>query len=185
MGSRKFMKKKDQNPKRELFLFFLILFTMIIGSIYLIRYKISTEKPFIASSTKQLGYLDFKMEFDTKGSYREGQPVNMKMFLKNISDKQLEITFPYSVEVDFLVFREDDWIFFKVPTLVWSYAIAQKSYEKPHTLTLKPGETKVFAAEWPQEMQDGSPAKPGNYNIIGKIHTTDFSISLSLRGKSE
>ncbi len=187
MIRRKFLKKVERNPLKEAVVFVVLIVMILVTFVLVVRYFMNNEKPFATSDKKQLGYLSFKMLFDGEesSSYNLGQPIDVSMVVKNVSDKPVELNFPYSSEVDFLVYREENWILFKVPALVWSSSIEAKNYKKPHSIIIPPEGTKVFSARWMQKNQNGSPAKPGSYRIVGKMVTNDFSIALSLKGGSD
>lgn len=181
--SKKFLKKTERNPARESIIFVIIVVIILIAFIYTVKFYMNNAKPYATSNQKQLNYLDFKMNFIP--STQIGEKVKIEMSMKNISDKEISLDFPYSSEVDFQIYREDNWIFFKVPTLVWSSAIASHSIPFHHVITLKPGQSKIFTAIWDQTNQKGEPVKIGDYNVIGKVVTSDFSIALTVKGRGK
>lgn len=107
--------------------------------------------------------------------------MNLKMKITNTSSKPITLNFPNSNEVDFLVYREDNWFFFKLPTLIWQSSIYNKNVKKRHSIILNPKESKSFPSVWPQIDQNGIPVKPGVYRIVGNVVTDDFTVSLTLQ----
>ncbi len=110
--------------------------------------------------------------------------MNFKMKITNTSSKPITLNFPNSNEVDFLVYREDDWFFFKLPTLIWQSSIYHKNARKRHSIILNPKKSEVFSSVWPQIDQNGTPVKPGIYRIVGNVVTDDFTVSLTLQDNS-
>jgi hypothetical protein len=183
MARNKFLKKIERNPIKEaLFVIFLLIIILALF-VFSVRYFLSIKdvKPFLTQSEKQLDYLSFTL-YTPKLNYTmaDDDIIDINMIVKNISNKPIELNFPYSIEVDFLAYRLDNFILFEIPTLVWTYSIEQKSIKKPHSMIIQPNESKIFAAKWNKKTQKGVNIKGGNYRIIGKMETRDFNISLSL-----
>lgn len=160
---------------------FLIIALITLG---VIRYTISRSQPFINKASADLDYLLFRLEMEQE-KYHFGEPVKLRMKIQNTSNKPVTLNFPYSEEVDFWVYREDDWLFFKFPTLIWKYSKYKNSVAQPHKITLQPKEVKIFSGVWPQAYQNGKRVPPGIYRIVCKVEANDFAISMTLRGNSE
>lgn len=183
MARNKFLKKTEKNPLKEVAVFIFLIVIILAVFILTVRAFIQNEqkKPFLTQNQKQLDYLSFELYLPQKQhEVEDGQPVEVSMVVKNISDKPIELNFPYSIEVDFLAYRLDNLILFRLPSLVWCYSIEQKSTKKPHSVILKPNEARVFSAKWNKKTQSGVDIKAGEYKIVGKMITEDFTVSLTV-----
>ncbi|MCQ2735801.1 MAG: hypothetical protein MJ234_01100 [bacterium] len=184
MAIRKFEKKKEKSPLFAAKVFVIFFVFVAIISIFLIRFFTERADPFTDRSDTEFSCLSFSLEMGGEKHYY-GEPVSLVLKVKNKSDKPVDIDFPYSKEVNFLVYREDDWFFFKTPTLIWQSFLYDKAVPKPHKTVLMPNESKSFNGVWPQEYQDGKKVSPGVYRIVAKVTASDFTVSLRLKGKSE
>ena len=175
----KFIQKTKFTFLNNTLIIFFVIFICFVLSILIIRYFIQSSAPFNEKSSATLECLTFNLELGEK--YHSGEPVNLKMKITNTSSKPITLNFPNSNEVDFLVYREDNWFFFKLPTLIWQSSIYHKNAKKRHSIILNPKESKSFPSVWPQIDQNGLPVKPGIYRIVGNVVTDDFTVSLTLQ----
>ena len=141
-----------------------------------------SSAPFSEKSNATLECLSFNLEIGEK--YHRGEPVNFRMKITNTSSKPVTLNFPKSNEVDFLVYREDNWFFFKLPTLIWQSSTYNKDVKKKHSIILNPKESRVFSATWSQIDQNGVAVKPGIYRVVGNVITDEFTVSLTLQDDS-
>ena len=179
----KFIKKSKFTFLNNTAIIISIILVCFVVSIFLIRYFVQSSDPFSEKSNVNLDYLSFYLDIGEK--YHKGEPIQFRMKITNTSSKPITINFPNSNEVDFLVYREDNWFFFKLPTLIWQSSIYNKDIIKKHSITLNAKESKVFSSTWPQVDQKGNPVKPGFYRIVGNVVTDDFTVSLTLKENSE
>lgn len=179
----KFIKKSKFTFLNNTVIIIFIILVCFVISIFLIRYFVQSSDPFSEKSDVNLNYLSFHLDIGEK--YHKGEEIKFRMKITNTSSKPITINFPNSNEVDFLVYREDDWFFFKLPTLIWQSSVYNKDIKKKHSITFNAKESKVFSATWPQIDQKGHPVKPGFYRIVGNVITDNFTVSLTLKEDSK
>ena len=184
MAIRKFDRKTKMSPGGMILWGTVSVLALFVVSVFLIRYFMEKSDPFKDKTDTFSSGLSFSLEMDGE-RYRPGDPVRLKLKMSNSSGRPVTLDFPNSEEVDFLVYREDDWFLFKVPTLIWKSSVYKKSVAMPHKVLMKPHESKVFTGVWPQVTQGGEKVRPGVYRIVGCVMANDFTVSLTLRGKSE
>lgn len=160
-----------------------LLCLIACGFVLSVRFYVERTTPMVSKTGKKLGYLEFECRMN-KDSYQRGEPVIIFLTARNISDTNVNLRFSTSLETDVEVYREDDFFFFKIPRKVWQYSLVADKILKPHSLELKPGQSKVFQSVWNQCDLAGNQVKPASYLIVCKMLTDDFSISLRLRGSS-
>ena len=90
--------------------------------------------------------------------------------MRNYSGQPVALSFDTDQEFDFLVQRQIKLFFVRLPLEVWSYWAGRTPRPQPHTLTILPGEEKIFRASWNQVDNEGKQVKPGRYAISGYVN---------------
>ena len=128
-------------------------------------------------------YLKLSMK---KASYNAGEPIDIQLLVRNISDKDVPLHFDTNVEFDFTVQSELDLLFTQVPRSIWQHSSAPPNVPKPqvHTIHIAPGKEKVFRASWKQQTFGEAQVKPGRYIITGYLKSSNHAETLQLRGET-
>jgi LysM repeat protein len=106
-----------------------------------------------------------------KGVYRLGEPIIIRLTKRNILSVPLTLTYRTSQRVDFQVWRDN--------FLIWQWSSGRAFTQVVTTETLRPGEQRVYRAEWNQR-SDSMLARPGTYRLVGWNLATP-SIRLNLQ----
>jgi len=170
--------------KKEVLFFFGLLFLVLAVFIGAVRYMAVRSSPLKTNADTEVKDLHFSLKMDN-AVYRADEPVILKLGVRNVGEKPVVIEFPSSLESDFVVERERDFFFFKVPFEVWRYSAQGGEVDNPHKIAIKAGEEKIFQAKWNQNDFNGKQVQPGKYRITGIMNTKNFKISLQLRGETE
>lgn len=170
--------------KKEVFFFFALILVVLVAFIGIVRYMAVRSSPLKTKADTEVKDLHFSLKMDN-AVYRSDEAVMLKLGVRNAGDKPVVIDFPSSLESDFVVERERDFFFFKVPFEVWRYSAQGGDMDNPHKITIKPGEEKIFQAKWNQTDFNGKQVQPGKYRITGIMNTKNFRITLQLRGETE
>lgn len=92
-------------------------------------------------------------------TYRSGEPVPLRLEVKNVAEKALTITFTSSKTHDFLI--EDE-----TGDVVWQWSAGRVFAQALKDIHLEPGEARIYSYDWKQIGNDGRAAGPGKYRII-------------------
>ena len=111
MPRNKFIKKTERNPVKEFYTFIFLIIFILVAFVATVRYLLDSRESIIPGSKKERNYLSFNLEM-AKDDYKAGENIDINMTITNTSDKPVILKFPYSVEVDFLAYRIDNWILF-------------------------------------------------------------------------
>jgi hypothetical protein len=100
-------------------------------------------------------YLKLSMK---KSSYMGGEPVDVQLLVKNISEKDVVLNFDTNLEFDFTVQSELDLLFTQIPQNIWQYSSEPEHIPQPkaHSITISPGKEQVFRGTWGQQMFSGA-----------------------------
>lgn len=92
--------------------------------------------------------------------YALGEPVQMTLEVRNRGTSPLTFQFPTSQRYDFVVTRQDG-------TLVWQWSADKAFAQVFGSLTLDPGEARMYRERWDQHDNEGRPVPPGWYTVEG------------------
>ena len=98
-------------------------------------------------------------------SYGPGEPVRMSLVITNTTRQPVTYEFSSSQHYDFWAVRDRREI--------WRWSHDKSFVQIPTSLTLNPGESKVFAETWNRLDNDDLPAPNGTYAIMGQLTTMD------------
>ncbi len=171
-----------RNPKKEIATFVVLLILVIIGFIFSVRYFLKMEEPLNKTAKLKTRSLLFTMRMaDTH--YNIGEPIQLILEVRNISPKPIMLKFNESLEYDFLVQKEVNLLFVRIPMSVWRFSAGQAVSKKKHTITLQPQEVKTFKAVWNQKDFRKHQVSTGLYIINGTINIAGKNTELQMRGK--
>jgi len=94
-----------------------------------------------------------------KPVYVAGEPVEVRLTLRNGGESPLRVQFGSGQRFDVIVRRRG--------ALVWRWSYDKAFVQVIQDVTLRPGETLSFGAAWGQVDLQGRRAEPGDYEIIG------------------
>jgi len=127
-----------------------LLFVVLVGSAGCIPPK--DEGPSLA------------LWLEAKSEVRVGETADLKLKVRNSSDRLVELTLGGRPAYDFVVTKPDGME-------VWSWLHGQVIQDILELKTLNPGEELEFAAEWEQVDNEGNPVPPGTYLVRGVLNT--------------
>jgi uncharacterized cupredoxin-like copper-binding protein len=129
-------------------------------------------------------YLKLSMK---KASYGTGEPIDVQLMVKNISDKDVVLNFENDLEFDFTVQSELDLLFTQIPQNIWQYSSEPEHIARPkaHSIVVAPGKEQTFRGTWHQQMFSGARVKPGRYIITGYLKSSNHAETLQLRGQTQ
>ena len=96
-----------------------------------------------------------------KANYRLGETVDLTYGIKNRGDKPITFNFTSTKKFDIWIKRGSTEIFRLSRGRVYATVMT--------TLTLQPGETKTFNAEWDQKNTAGKQVGPGTYDVFARL----------------
>lgn len=159
-----------RDRKGELRLFAVLLALVFIAFIVVLRYLVTmTAPPLADSDAAQTEDLYFTLRMDAR-DYARGQPIGLQLSVRNTSGHPVSLSFDSDQEFDFVVQRELNLLFVRIPLEVWRYSGSKAPRKRPHTLTIMPGDEKIFRAKWNQVDGSGRQVKPGRYVISGYVN---------------
>ncbi len=103
-----------------------------------------------------LSAVEYSLEVVSQAPY--GEPVQMKLTLRNISDDSVSISLGGRPPHDFVVSTPDG-------EQVWHWKCAKITLLPLDSKTLEPGEELEFVGEWEQVDNRGEPVPPGTYLV--------------------
>ncbi|MDQ7824830.1 MAG: BsuPI-related putative proteinase inhibitor [Candidatus Eremiobacteraeota bacterium] len=179
----RFRKKVERDPRKEIALFVILIVVILLAFMGALRYFVVKSSVLTTRVDRKVRNLSFSLKME-KEVYYAGDDVKLRLGVKNLSDKPVYLEFPTNLEADFLVQREQDLFFVKIPFDVWKYSAKVGQVNTPHTVKIEGGREKVFTGIWDQSDFEGKPVVPGKYRITGSIDTKNFKIKLFLRGET-
>lgn len=187
MKTRKVRLKRKEEPERVTrkgtLVFVVLLILAVVGFVVGVRMGISRkDSKLTGTSELKTRGLHYQLKM-ARTSYQLGEPIEIKMSVRNITSSPIALKFPKNVEFDITVRKEVDLLFAQVPKVVWKMSESQMIYAEAHDKVLDAGDTAVFVGTWKQLDRDGKPVTPGNYQIIGTL-MDERSETLQLRGQT-
>jgi hypothetical protein len=149
-----------------------ILVVLFAVGIAIINIVLNYVLPTKTTTTHALvGGVYYELSID-KGYYKAGEPIKLKLIVKNITKKTVVLNFPTTQRYDFIVKRDINFIFFHFPIYVWesSYHIIPKPI--PNSIVLHPGQTIAFEDVWNQKDAHGVQVPAGRYIISAYLATS-------------
>lgn len=143
----------------------LLLLGIVVLWIFLMNY-LSTyvHRPKDTDTHRVAGGLDYELRID-KSTYGVGQPIRLRLIVRNVSPDAVVLHFPSTQRYNFAVKRDLDFIFFHFPVDVWQSSYGRISHPVKNTLVLKPHEEKIFEEVWNQKDARGKQVSPGRFII--------------------
>lgn len=184
---RKVTSVEPLSPQQQMFRFAMALLAVIILFILGVKWFAENRNKMLNSSAdiESRGlYLKLSMK---KASYAGGEPIDVHLLVKNISEKDVVLNFDTDLEFDFTVQSELDLLFTQIPQNIWQYSSEPDHIPKPkpHSITIAPGKEQVFRGTWGQQMFSGQKVKPGRYIITGYLKSSNHAETLQLRGQTQ
>ena len=184
---RKVTSVEPLTPQQQMFRFGLALVALVILFILGVKWFAENRSKMLNSSAELDSrglYLKLSMK---KSSYMGGEPVDVQLLVKNISEKDVVLNFDTNLEFDFTVQSELDLLFTQIPQNIWQYSSEPEHIPQPkaHSITISPGKEQVFRGTWGQQMFSGAKVKPGRYIITGYLKSSNHAETLQLRGQTQ
>ena len=106
----------------------------------------------------------FSLRLEVPAVVAGGQPVSLRLVLKNITKDTLMVAMPDVVmlRTDYKVYRWSHRVWHKL----WHRSGASAELQGP----LAPNDSLMFTDFWPQRTDHRVPVGPGKYTIIGTVH---------------
>jgi hypothetical protein len=117
------------------------------------------------AATVQRGTLNLELAA-SKEAYAVGEPVELTLTLSNRGTEPLVFQFNDGQRYDFVAIREDGTA---VPTgrqVAWVWSRDKMFIQVLSTLTIAPGESRVYRDRWDQKDNNGAQVPPGRHIII-------------------
>ncbi len=106
-------------------------------------------------------------------TYAQGETVKITLILCNDTAAVQEYEFPTGQQFDVFVERGANE--------VWRWSEGQFFMQAFTTVTLQPGECKMFEVEWNQLDSTGQQVQPGVYTVRGVIKGTELEAATTIR----
>jgi hypothetical protein len=100
-----------------------------------------------------------------RSSYAAGAPVSMTLTVTNPSRSAVTLQFSSAQKYDFVV-RQGGQV-------VWNWAADRMFTQALTSLTLAPGERKLFTETWKQQGNNGQPVPSGSYQAVATLTTME------------
>jgi hypothetical protein len=184
---RKVSASDEPSPQQQFLRFGLALGAVLVLFVFGVKwFNENRHKTLNTSADLESRGLYLKLSM-RKESYGAGEPVDVQLLVKNISDKDIVLNFDNDLEFDFTVQSELDLLFTQIPQNIWQHSSAPENVPKPkaHSLTIAPGKEKLFRATWRQQTFSGQKVKPGRYIITGYLKSSNHAETLQLRGQTQ
>ncbi len=177
----KIKRRVKSEPKKQAFLFIVALIVILIGFLLAINFVLAKKESYSSIAHAQGDSLLFTLKMD-KTKYGIGEPIGLQMEIRNVGYKPITLVFDESLEYDFLIQKEKNFLFMKIPFDVWRFSGTKGSSPQKHTITLHPQEVRTYTAQWNQQDHSGKQVQLGAYIIKGFINFSGKSTELQLRG---
>lgn len=176
----------EPSKVRQVVTFGVVVVILLVGFMFAVRYVVSKRQDLTSSSNVQSEglYLQLAMR---KTSYNPGEPIDIDLTARNVTDKTIKLDFATDLEFELLVQSEMDLLFAQIPQNIWQYSSDSDHISKPkaHTLAILPGQEVTFRARWNQKNFKGEPVNPGRYCITGFLQAKNRTERLQLRGETK
>jgi len=96
----------------------------------------------------------------SKAGYVVGEPVELTLTVTNWGGEAVAYRFNDAQRYDFVVMRENG-------TVVWRWSHDKAFAQALGTLTLPPGESRIYRERWDQKNNNGQAVVPGRYVVEG------------------
>jgi hypothetical protein len=181
--------KRKRHPRPTTLRQQLIYVSVILAAIvllYLVFFPIAYARryPLNSTATMKMGYLLYSLEMD-KTSYASGEKVDLRLAVKNTGNRTARLHFKTDGYADFIVHRDVNLFFFRYYPEVWRHLYTDAVRRVSRTISIGPGESRVFAAYWDQTDYSGKPVKPGRYIITGIMNTSGQKPELKITGTTK
>jgi hypothetical protein len=111
-------------------------------------------------AVKELDGLKLVLE-TAKEAYPLGEPIPLKFELINTGSTPVEFTFSSGQRFDFLVKKGE--------RTIWRWSFGKQFIQVLGQITLEPGQSLSFEADWPQVDNLGNAVPPGEYVVLALL----------------
>lgn len=159
---------------------------VIIFTIFVVVMNIlsSYYQPTDTSTSLSTSDIEFTLQTE-KTQFSSGEPVNIKMDVKNITKDDLTLEFETTNHCEFVIRKEQNFVFFTHGLDVWKSSYNQQYKDEENKIILKPGEVKTFKTTWKQVNARGEQVKAGKYSISATLLTKTKQPLLQLKMKTK
>lgn len=177
-------KVAKDNPKvRPLKQFILAIIVILIVFVAVMRFIATRLSPLSSSNSALSTKRDLEITISTdKTSYKRNESMFLQLSVNNRTDKTVVLNFSSSLQYNFIVKREFDFVAFKSYLDIWQSSFTKLIDNKPSTLSIPPKQTKIFNETWKLENASRNSVPPGRYVIWGVLPATGgYMTELRLR----
>ncbi len=173
------IKKVTPASKRGVLWLIIFFFSAVVLWVFIMRLLIHYRYP-VHNQTKivKSGLL-YELKIN-RTLYHPGQSILLKLMIRNNSPKTVVLHFRTTQRVNFVVEKMLNFIFFKVPTIVWESSYHIFARPIPNHLVLKPKSERVFEDSWNQKNVRGQQVPQGYYVISAHLLNTGSKTVLEL-----
>lgn len=179
------MPKIDKaSPKtRSVKQFFLLLVVVLIMFVVSMNMLSQHLTPLSSSNSAVSPKQDLEIAIKTdKTVYKRNESMQLQLVVINRTDKNIILEFPSSIQYNFIVKREFDFVAFKYSLDVWQSSYAKPLKANTTTLAIPPRQTKFFKEVWNLTDARGGQVAPGRYVILGILPATGgYKTELQIR----
>ncbi len=137
-------------------------------------------QPADTTTSLTTGQLEFTLETGKK-IFQQGEDIDIKLSVKNITDKPVKLEFETTQSCVFIIRRQVNFVFFSYGMDVWKSSYGKRYEEKENQIVLKQGQKKTFQTAWKQVNAKGESVDPGKYVISAALLTKNKQPLLQLR----
>jgi len=168
----------------EIRIFIIVMAIIFIIFVVVMNILSNYYQPADTSMSLSTEKIEFTLETE-KNQFKSGEPVNIKLDVKNITEDDLTLEFETTNHCEFTIRREMNFVFFTHGLDVWRSSYNQKYEDEENKIILKPGQSKTFKTTWKQINSKGELVKPGRYSISVALLTKTKQPLLQLKMKTK
>ena len=174
-------KRVVRDRQADMRLFALVLALAFVAFLILLRSLFAGTQAHLAESdAARTEDLYFTLRIEDR-SFAKGQPIGLKLSVRNTSGQPVSLPFDTDQEFDFVVQRQLNLFFVRLPLEIWRHSAGRPPRPNPHSLMIMPGEERIFRASWKQVDNSGRQVRPGRYIISGYVNNSGERHSLHIQ----
>jgi hypothetical protein len=174
-------KRVVRDRQADMRLFALVLALAFVAFLILLRSLFAGTQAHLAESdAARTEDLYFTLRIEDR-SFAKGQPIGLKLSVRNTSGQPVSLPFDTDQEFDFVVQRQLNLFFVRLPLEIWRHSAGRPAQPNPHSLMIMPGEERIFRANWKQVDNSGHQVRPGRYIISGYVNNSGERHSLHIQ----
>ena len=179
---RQTLEPTETSLARQKATFFVCVALLLVAFVAGVRWVAATRNSVTSADISSAGlYYRISMK---KSTYAPGEPIEITLFVTNISTDPIKLEFATNLELELTIEREQDIGIAQLPEVIWQLSKDSGHRQKPndHSVTIEPGENKGFSGVWPQIDFRGNRVPSGRYSITGGLLAKNRTAVLRLHG---